>query len=71
MNNKILKNFFYSLLFNNFTINYSLIKKSNERLKKIADENPDKITQYRRTAYLNRKNKLKNIENNIQTFSNS
>jgi hypothetical protein len=30
MNNKILKNFFYSLLSNNFTINYSLIKKSEE-----------------------------------------
>ena len=30
MNNKILKNFFYSLLSNKFIINYSLIKKSDE-----------------------------------------
>uniref|UniRef100_A0A6C0DBV0 Uncharacterized protein n=1 Tax=viral metagenome TaxID=1070528 RepID=A0A6C0DBV0_9ZZZZ len=40
-------------------------------IQKIKEENPEKLKEYRRTAYLNRKNKLKNIENNIQTSSNS
>jgi hypothetical protein len=39
-----------------------LIKKSNERLKKIAEENPDKIKQYRRNAYLKQKEKKKQKE---------
>jgi cell division septum initiation protein DivIVA len=41
-----------------------IIKESSERLKKLAESNPEKIKQYRRTAYLKRKEKLKkeNIE---------
>jgi hypothetical protein len=35
-------------------------EKAKERLKKIAEENPDKIKEYRRNAYLKRKEKLKN-----------
>ena len=44
-----------------------LIKKSNERLKKIAKEDPDKIKEYRRNAYLKQKEKRKEkelVENN-------
>jgi len=44
-----------------------LIRKSNERLKKIAKEDPDKIKEYRRNAYLKQKEKRKEkelIENN-------
>lgn len=39
-------------------------KKANERLKKLAEENPDKLKEYRRNAYLKRKEKLQseNIE---------
>jgi hypothetical protein len=37
-----------------------IIKESGERLKKIAESNPEKIKEYRRTAYLKRKEKLKN-----------
>jgi len=41
-----------------------IIKESSERLKKLAESNPEKIKEYRRTAYLKRKEKLKkeNIE---------
>jgi hypothetical protein len=35
-------------------------EKAKQRLKKIAEENPEKIKEYRRTAYLKRKEKLKN-----------
>ena len=35
-------------------------EKAKQRLKKISQENPDKIKEYRRTAYLKRKEKLKN-----------
>jgi len=35
-------------------------EKAKQRLKKMAEENPDKLKEYRRTAYLNRKDKLKN-----------
>jgi hypothetical protein len=35
-------------------------EKAKQRLKKISEENPDKIKEYRRTAYLKRKEKLKN-----------
>ena len=35
-------------------------EKAKERLKKLAEENPDKIKEYRRNAYLKRKEKLKN-----------
>ena len=30
-------------------------------LKKLKEENPDKLKEYRRTAYLNKKNKLKDV----------
>ena len=35
-------------------------EKAKQRLKKMTEENPDKLKEYRRTAYLNRKEKLKN-----------
>jgi hypothetical protein len=35
-------------------------EKAKERLKKLAEEKPDKLKEYRRTAYLKRKEKLKN-----------
>ena len=35
-------------------------EKAKQRLKKIAEENPEKIKEYRRNAYLKRKEKLKN-----------
>ena len=35
-------------------------EKAKQRLKKIAEENPDKLKEYRRNAYLKRKEKLKN-----------
>jgi cell division septum initiation protein DivIVA len=35
-----------------------IIKESSERLKKLAESNPGKIKEYRRTAYLKRKDKL-------------
>jgi hypothetical protein len=40
-------------------------EKAKERLKKMAEENPEKIKEYRRTAYLKRKekNKKENNEN--------
>jgi len=37
-----------------------IIKDSNERLKKLKETNPDKLKEYRRNAYLKRKEKLKN-----------
>ena len=41
-------------------------EKAKQRLKKIAEENPEKIKEYRRNAYLKRKEKLKytNIKEN-------
>jgi hypothetical protein len=33
-------------------------QKAKERLKKIAQENPDKIKEYAKKAYLNKKTKL-------------
>jgi len=44
-----------------------IIQNSNERLKKIKETNPDKLKEYRRTAYLKRKEKLKNenIKENV------
>ena len=35
-------------------------EKAKQRLKKIAEENPEKIKEYRRNAYLKPKEKLKN-----------
>ena len=37
-------------------------QKAQARLKKISEEQPEKIKEYRRTAYLKRKEKNKNIE---------
>jgi len=37
-----------------------IIKESSERLKKLKENNPDKLKEYRRTAYLKRKEKLNN-----------
>ncbi len=37
-----------------------VIEKAKERLKKISETNPEKIKEYRRNAYLKRKEKLKN-----------
>ena len=41
-------------------------QKANERLKKLAEENPEKLKQYRRTAYLNQKEKKKQKELEIK-----
>jgi hypothetical protein len=41
-------------------------EKANERLKKLAEENPEKLKQYRRTAYLNQKEKRKQKELEIK-----
>jgi hypothetical protein len=37
-----------------------IIKESNIRLQKLKENNPDKIKEYRRNAYLKRKEKIKN-----------
>ena len=37
-------------------------EKAKERLKKLAQENPDKIKEYAKRAYLKRKEKLKQKE---------
>ena len=34
-------------------------EKAKQRLKKLSEENPEKIKEYRRNAYLKRKEKLK------------
>lgn len=40
--------------------NKDIVKeKAAQRLKKIAEENPEKLKEYRRNAYLKRKEKLK------------
>lgn len=39
-----------------------VIEKAKERLKKLTEVNPEKIKEYRRNAYLKRKDKLKNGE---------
>ena len=38
-------------------------EKSKQRLKKIAEENPDKLKEINRNAYLKRKEKLQQINN--------
>jgi len=38
-----------------------VIEKSKSYLQKLKEENPDKLKEYRKTAYLNRKNKKKEI----------
>jgi len=37
-----------------------IISKSNERLKKLKETNPEKLKEYRKNAYLKRKEKFKN-----------
>ena len=37
-----------------------VMEKAKEGLKKLAEENPDKLKEYRRKAYLKRKEKLQN-----------
>ena len=36
------------------------IENSNKRLEKLKETNPDKLKEYRKNAYLKRKEKLKN-----------
>ena len=38
---------------------------AKEGLKKLAEENPDKLKEYRRNAYLKRKEKMKKLDENI------
>ena len=38
-------------------------EKAKQRLKKLAQENPDKLKEYARNAYLKRKEKLQKGEN--------
>ena len=52
---------------NYYEKNKEIIKaKAKQGLKKLADENPEKLKEYRRNAYLKRKEKLMKIENNKQ-----
>jgi len=37
-----------------------IIKERNEKIKKLKETDPDKLKEYRRNAYLKRKEKLKN-----------
>ena len=49
---------------NYYEKNKKIVKeKAAQRLKKLADENPDKLKEYRRNAYLKRKEKLMKLEN--------
>jgi cell division septum initiation protein DivIVA len=41
-----------------------VMEKSKSYLQKLKEENPDKLKEYRKTAYLNRKNKKKEIAEN-------
>jgi hypothetical protein len=38
---------------------------AKEGLKKLAEENPDKLKEYRRNAYLKRKEKMNKLNENI------
>jgi seryl-tRNA synthetase len=40
-------------------------EKSKQRLKKIAEENPDKLKEINRKAYLKRKEKMNKLNENI------
>jgi hypothetical protein len=40
-------------------------EKSSQRLKKLAQENPDKLKEINRKAYLKRKEKMSEINKNI------
>ena len=39
-----------------------VMEKGANYLQKLKEENPEKLKEYRRKAYLNRKEKLKNLE---------
>ena len=41
-----------------------VIANASNYLKKLGEENPEKLKEYRRRAYLNRKNKLVVLSNN-------
>jgi len=41
-----------------------VMEKSKSYLQKLKEENPNKLKEYRKTAYLNRKNKKQEIEEN-------
>jgi hypothetical protein len=50
---------------NYYEKNKEIIKaKAKQGLKKLADEKPEKLKEYRRNAYLKRKEKLMKLENN-------
>jgi hypothetical protein len=50
---------------NYYEKNKEIIKaKAKQGLKKLADENPEKLKEYRRNAYIKRTEKLMKIENN-------
>jgi hypothetical protein len=52
---------------NYYEKNKEIIKaKAKQGLQKLAYENPEKLKEYRRNAYLKRKEKLMKIENNKQ-----
>jgi myo-inositol-1-phosphate synthase len=44
----------------------NIIENSNNRLKKIKETNPEKIKEYRRAAYLKRKEKAEKEKCNIK-----
>jgi myo-inositol-1-phosphate synthase len=44
----------------------NIIENSNNRLKKIKETNPEKIKEYRRNAYLKRKEKAEKEKSNIK-----
>jgi hypothetical protein len=47
------------------------MQNASNYLKKLSEENPDKLKEYRRRAYQNRKQKLKEqIEGNVSEFAN-
>ena len=49
---------------NYYEKNKEIVKaKAKQGLKKLSDENPEKLKEYRRNAYLKRKEKLMKIEN--------
>ncbi len=51
--------------------NKEIVKeKGKTYLQKLKEENPDKLKEYRRTAYLNRKAKLQNITENEKVSNN-
>jgi hypothetical protein len=39
-----------------------VMEKGAKYLQKLKEDNPEKLKEYRRNAYLNRKEKLKNLE---------